>query len=930
MILPDGTTCKIKVKDRLYYLDTVIETNAKCNDNCNACFDLKTWHEILGHCNYGDVLKLETVVDGMKIKDKANRPNQCETCLKGKFAQSRNRESDIRAKAPLELVHTDLGGPITPESFDGYKYAITFTDDYSGAIYVYFLRNKNKAVKATMQFLADIAPYGKVKRLRSDNGTEFVSEEYQTLLAQNAIKHERSAPYSPHQNGTAERNWRTIFEMVRCLLIESGLPKELWPYAARAATVIRNRCYCKRTGETPYFLFTGKRPDLSKMRKFGSECIVYEQNKKKLDPKGKKGIFIGFDRHSPANMIYFPETNKVQKHRLVQFITKNVTESHTQTDTDQTEDYNTEWVTIPATTTETSQLQTEQTNTETNEQDIEQDTDTQTIQTTGRTRKRPKYLQDYECAVQSNELSIDYCYRATVGLPQTYKEAIATPNADKWRKAMKDEMASFKENNTFSLVQLPEGRQTVGGRWVYALKEDEKGNETHKARYVAKGYSQVEGLDYSETFSPTANLTSLRVLMQLATQHDFTLHQMDVKAAYLHAPIDHEIYMEQPEGFHVKSKKGVQLVCKLNKSIYGLKQSGRNWNLMLHDFLLESEFVQSQTDNCIYTKMSDNEKVILLVWVDDIVVAASNEQCLKEVKEKLKSKFKMKDLGQLTHFIGIDFTQTEGTVKMNQSRYIDKILQRFGMSECKSRATPSEIKCDLTPEGDQTDQRQYRGMLGSLIYIMTCTRPDISWIVSKLSQHMSNPKEKHMVAVKHVYRYLKGTKNFELCYSKSDTKPELMGFSDADWANDPEDRKSTTGYCFSLNKDGAIVSWKTRKQPTVALSTCEAEYVALAATIQEAFYLKQLLKDIDPSFQHTTTTIFEDNQGTIRLAKNPVNRQRSKHVDIKYHFIRSSVMEGNVDLVYCPTESMVADVFTKSATRAKIDRFCPYMFGIKC
>lgn len=931
MILPDGTMCEMKVKDRLYYLDIITEKDVYSEDSCNVSYDLKMWHEIMGHCNYGDIVKLETVVKGMKIKDKTCRPSQCETCLEGKFSQSRNRQSDVRAKEPLELVHTDLGGPIAPESCDGYKYAITFTDDFSGALYVYFLRSKNKAVEATKQFLADTAPYGKVKRLRSDNGTEFISEEYQSLLRDNAIKHERSAPYSPHQNGTAERNWRTLFEMVRCMLIESGLPKELWPYAARTAAVIRNRCYCKRTGETPYFLFTGKRPDLSKMKKFGSECMVYEQLKKKLDPKGKKGIFVGFDRHSPAYMVYFPETNKVQKHRLVHFVTKSMTESQTQTDMDKLEDYFVEWVTTPSQTSKTQADQTDQTDSGT-EQDSDRsthqttDTDTQTPRNNSRVRKKPKYLEDYECAVQSSELTIDYCYRATVGVPQTFKEAMASPISEKWKKAMKEEVTSLQENNTFSLVPLPEGRQTVGGRWVFALKEDEKGNETYKARYVAKGYSQVEGLDYSETFSPTANLTSLRVLMQLAAQHDLTLNQMDVKAAYLHAPIDCEIYMEQPEGFQVKPKNGGQLVCKLNKSIYGLKQSGRNWNMMLHDFLTKNEFVQSQADHCIYTKLSDKEKVILLVWVDDIVVAASNEMCLREVKEKLKSKFKMKDLGHLTHFIGIDFTQKEGTVKMNQSRYIKKILERSGMAECKARATPSEIKCDLSPEGEKTDQRKYREMLGSLIYIMTCTRPDISWIVSRLSQYMSDPRDKHMTALKHVYRYLQGTKDYELCYSQCTTKLELSGYSDADWANDIEDRKSTTGYCFSLSQDGAIVSWKTKKQQTVALSTCEAEYVALAATIQEALYLTQLLKDMDHGFVRTAK-VFEDNQGTICLAKNPVNRQRSKHVDIKYHFIRSNVLQGKIVLVYCPTDNMVADVFTKSATRSKMEKFKRNIFG---
>uniref|UniRef100_A0A1A8PPT4 Retrovirus-related Pol poly from transposon TNT 1-94 n=1 Tax=Nothobranchius rachovii TaxID=451742 RepID=A0A1A8PPT4_9TELE len=924
MILPDGSTCRLKVKDRLYYLDATPATVSNSKDSCNACLDLKEWHEIMGHCNYGDILKLEPIVEGMEIRDKGNKTNQCETCVKGKFTLTRIKTADIRAKAPLELVHTNLGGPISPESFEGYKYAITFVDDYSGTIHVYFLRNKNKAVQATQQFLADMKPFGKVKRLRSDNGTEFMSEEYQTLLRENGIRHERSAPYSPHQNGTAERNWRTLFEMVRCMLIESGLPKELWPHAAKLATVIRNRCYCNRTGETPYFLFTGRKPNLSEMRKFGSECIVFNRDRKKLDPKGKRGTFVGFDTHSPAKMVFFPETNSIQKHRLVTFLEKSKAEKQTQTDLGKSGGYVSRWETTITEVTQPEESQTEFTE----EHDTDREEDTQATRTSGRERRKPKYLEDYECAVQSIELDIDYCYRIATGIPQSYDEALESDSREKWKQAMTDEMTALKDSNTFSLVPLPEGKQTVGGRWVFALKEDAKGNETHKARYVAKGYTQVQGVDYYETFSPTANLTSLRVLMQLAAQHNLKLHQMDVKAAYLHAPIDCEVYMEQPQGFHEGPKGERKMVWKLNKSIYGLKQSGRNWNQMLHGSLIKNGFVQSATDNCIYTYQSESESVILLVWVDDIIVAASHDNILKQVKTTLENLFQMKDLGQLTHFLGIDFVQTQDEIKMDQSKYIQKILERSGMSDCKTRATPCETKCDLTVEGDPTDPKEYRAMVGSLIYIMTCTRPDICWIVSNLSRYMSDPRQKHVTAVKHVYRYLKGTQHYPLCYKKTENTLELFGFSDADWANDPGDRKSVTGYCFSLHEDGAVVSWKTKKQQTVALSTCEAECMALAAAVQEALYLRSLLTDMGLHVKNGPVKIFEDNQGTISLAKNPTNRQRSKHVDIKYHFVRDNVSRGNLVLVYCSTENMIADVFTKSATKVKLECFCKFLFGM--
>lgn len=415
--------------------------------------------------------------------------------------------------------------------------------------------------------------------------------------------------------------------------------------------------------------------------------------------------------------------------------------------------------------------------------------------------------------------------------------------------------------------------------------------------------------------------------MQKAAQDDLMLHQMDVKTAFLHAPIDCEIYIEQPEGFVVESETNEHLVCKLNKSLYGLKQSGRNWYKLLHDHLVKNGFEQNAADNCVYEKQSDGKRVILIIWVDDLLIAASSNNLIREVKRMLEKRFNMKDLGELRHFLGIDFTQRRGEVKMSQSRHIEKVLQRFGMSECKPRLTPCEQKLELDGEGEIVDATGYREIVGSLIYIMTSTRPDLSWVVSKLSQHLAKPKQQHWDTAKQVLRYLKGTIDLELCYQQSNQELKLEGYSDADWASDQCDRRSTTGYCFSLTRNGPIISWKSRKQPTVALSTCEAEYMALASTVQESMYLVHLLHGLDKNKQHTPVTIYEDNQGTIELSKNPVCRQRSKHVDIKYHFVRSAHMDGKVTIKYCPTEHMVADVLTKPLTKPKFEKFKCYLFG---
>ena len=293
----DGTSFPIEKEGKLYYLNNV-------NVNRNVSYSLSEWHKIMGHCNFKDLMNLESVVNGMKIlcKEKFN----CETCALGKMPQYRNREADKRATSRLELVHCDLSGPIDPVARDGFRYSISFVDDYTGTVVVYFLKNKSDTVAATQKFLADTSPYGRVKCIRTDNGTEFTGKSFKSLLLKNLIKHEFSSPYSPHQNGTVERSWRSLFDMARCILLSADLPKTLWTYAVRTSAYIRNRCYNPRTGKTPYELFTDKKPNLNNMHIFGTICYSYVHQKKKLDPRSKKGIFLGYDGQSPAYLVYFP------------------------------------------------------------------------------------------------------------------------------------------------------------------------------------------------------------------------------------------------------------------------------------------------------------------------------------------------------------------------------------------------------------------------------------------------------------------------------------------------------------------------------------------------------------------------------------------------------------------------------------------------
>lgn len=892
LITQNGTVFDIKRKGNLYYLYNIR------NENCTVR-SLQEWHETLGHCNIRDILKLEHVVKDMKITNKDNF--ECDVCIKGKMCKFRNREPDDKAKKVLDLVHCDLAGPIDPVAKDGFKYAIVFVDDFSGALFVYLLKNKSDAVEALRKFLADVEPQGKVKRLRTDNGTEFTNHQFREILLTNKIKQEYSSPYSPHQNGTAERSWRSIFEMTRCLLMNAKLPKNLWAYAVKAAAYIRNRCFNNRTETTPYESFMTKAPKISHMQPFGSKCFAYTEEKKKLDDRCDEGIFVGYDSCSPAYLVYFPLTKTVRRVRLVKFMKKlEHIESKEQ---------------IPHAAQEPEQSR---------ESPVETESSDATRRYPERLRTQPSHLSDYiTCNDDMSNIAkcaVDYCYHVD-HVPSSYDEAISSPESLNWKRAMREEIESLEESDTFLLTTLPEGCKTVGSRWVYSIKRGPDESVRFKARLVARGFTQREGLDYHETFSPTARITSVRMLLQLAAHHNYRVRQMDVKNAYLNAELSEIIYLEIPDGSKSNSNSCDKRVWKLNKSLYGLKQSGRNWNHVLNSFLISQSFIQSIVDPCVYTKHVEQCHVILIVFVDDIIIASNDDTLLNNCRMSLCDRFKMKDFGELTYFLGIDFKFINHCIEMNQTKCIQKILERFQMSDCKVKSTPCDLSFTNLSADDSNelaDPKLFKEIVGSLIYVMTCTRPDITYVVTRLSQCMNRPTKADLNAAKHVLRYLKGTMNKCLKFTRSQDELKLIGYSDSDWAGS-NDRKSTSGYAFTLNSDGPLISYKSKKQNVVALSSCEAEYVAITVAVQEAKFLKQLYSDMTCSILQCVT-VFVDNQGAISLGNNPVHHQRSKHIDVKYHFIRLEIQNKSIELKYIPTSENVADVFTKPMSKVKLNK----------
>lgn len=522
---------------------------------------------------------------------------------------------------------------------------------------------------------------------------------------------------------------------------------------------------------------------------------------------------------------------------------------------------------------------------------------------------------DTSCVVATaRSLAVD-------GDPLSHKDALSREDSASWKKAMFDEYEALMANDTWTLTELPKGRKAIKCRWVFKTKHDASGNvDRHKARLVVKGFSQRKGEDYDETYSPVVRHSSLRYLFALSARYDLSMDQMDATTAFLQSELEEEIFMEQPPCFEDPTRRN--LVCRLNKALYGLKQSSRVWNGKLDAALKRFGLHSSKYDPCLYNRIADGKILFVAIYVDDVVIVSNDEGVKNEIKAKLSSTFRMKDLGPVSSCLGIRVTRGQGCVALDQQAYIESMLTRFNMQNAKPVSTPSnpcvklikEMAPKTADEAEKMKRVPYPEAVGSLMYLATCTRPDIMHAVNQLSRFNANPGPKHWEAVKHLFRYLRGTCGLKLRYRKHGNT-ELVGYADASWASDLDDRKSTSGYIFMLQ--GGAVAWSCKRQPTVALSTCEAEYMALAATVQEASWWHGLLAQLG---RKQPIELRCDNQSAICIAKNGGYTPRTKHIDIRHHYIRDALDKKIVQLTYVSTDEQTADGLTKSLERIKLER----------
>ncbi|KAG8482395.1 hypothetical protein CXB51_027330 [Gossypium anomalum] len=444
--------------------------------------------------------------------------------------------------------------------------------------------------------------------------------------------------------------------------------------------------------------------------------------------------------------------------------------------------------------------------------------------------------------------------------------------------------------------------------------------DRYKARLVAKGFSQHAGLDFRDTFSPVVRAVTIRTVLALAVMKGWSLRQVDVNNAFLNGVLTEKVYMSQPPGFDMVAPNGQQLVCKLNKALYGLRQAPRAWFQTLKHYLVaQLGFRASKADLSLFIRATIESSLLLMAYVNDIIITGSSTNEIDTVVQQLHRQFTLKDMGQLYFFLGVSVHHTSQGLLLSQKKYITDILHKTGMSGASTTPTPMVSTPKLVASDDSppfADGPLYRSIVGMLQYVCI-TRPDLSFCVNKLSQYMNAPSEAHWKAVKRVLRYLLGTLDHGLFFSKGQF--ELVGYSDADWASSVEDRRSTTGYVIYLGSNP--IAWCSKKQPVVSRSSSEAEYRSLANCVAELLWVKQLLDELGMS-PCQFPVVWCDNTSTMSMAANPTHHARVKHIEIDHHFIREKVLDGTLLVNFVPSDKQVADVLTKPITPKQFATFC--------
>ncbi|SGY18679.1 BQ5605_C014g07438 [Microbotryum silenes-dioicae] len=872
-----------------YALDftRIVEDQAHVATRATVGASLMEWHCRYGHVPVSSIMDLikSGAVEGLVLTDE--KVHNCELCISSKSRASKFSELATQVTDVLQRVFMDIGFVAEDQvDFQGRKAYLAIVDQYSTAKWTFPLKTKS-AEEVTRVWIAfrqgvEKMTGRKIKRVRTDNGTEFTNKLIGADFQSQGILHETSAPYTPQQNGTVERFNGSLMAIVCAVLAASKLSWKYWSYALAYATFVANRILrAKLEGKTAYEVFYGKKPKVSHFCPFGSTVYaqVPKSKQSKLESTSVKGIFIGYDSEYNYRVLVDPDSD----HKVI--VTRDISVL----------EHKSEQVGVPEVTTLPVGPDEEKGPVDNDEivvDELQDQVDGEQMPPARQNRPRWEYGDPavkgrnpgrYEEIDANNEIphrtrsqrrdaeqQVMYGSAMSVSLPpvpSNYEEAMASPEADKWIAAIKAELDAMARHQVLIDSDLPSGAQALRSKWVFTRKENAQGKVTcYKARLVAQGFAQRPGIDYNEMFAPVARPSTILSLVGTATAQGLFLKQFDFDSAFLNGMMTEMVYMKYPKGWdHPQTGQALRLV----KSMYGTKQAPQEWNAAVNSLMVERGYKRSDADSCLYVKRADEKFIYITLYVDDGMVASNGQEFLDAEIEVFNKVYKLKRLGPVKLFLGLEFERTSDYIFVHQSKYIRDLVAMYeGGSVSKHPVkVPMEPRSDVEHSTDPFDDvALYQSAVGALQYAAHRARPDI---VTSL-------------------------------------------YSDASWGDDMLTGKSI-GVFVSIMA-GAANFWQSKQQSMVATLTKEAEILAASTAAKEAMWLWRLAADLELE-QPKATLIWENNQAVITIALNPAHHGRTKHYSVHHFYIRERVTAGDIRIKYCKTGAMTADILTKPLAR---------------
>jgi hypothetical protein len=984
---------------------------------------LKQTHHRFGHFHWDSILKSLRLGGGDKNKEfsdflKIARDSKlpkildfCDDCAIGKIKRRSIKSTLSPAKQTLDRIHTDCI-PLPCENPQRNLHGTIVVDGYSRYAAIIFHRHKSDTLQILKQIINawETTQHPKrVKAIRHDDGELQNRFEEYCNTRDAPIINETSPAYDKAFNGLVERTYGVHKANAITLLNQARLPPKFLSYALRYSIHVKNRLVHPEIEDTtPYTVWFGKSPDLTKLQPFGCKVTMLlskEQRQGFYGDRGTPGIFLGYEgntlyevyrldqqrivtsstcifhdeypgitRHSDENL---PSDDKLPEEETTtpgnQYMLRSQVSGEEQpipltSDIEQNHSQNANQTETPDQRDIADEIENESNiDSSQPEADTEQDSEIEDLPeiyveldlTPETADKLSAYgIENILIAkhtvdkTEPNSVPVPYkdpkdtppkgsiLMAGIPPAPTSRKKMLEHPYRDYFIAAEKVELNAMYSQKVWKKGPVPPGRKLLRPKWIYSYKIDPDNNSVarFKARLVAMGNTQTEGVDYIDTFSPVIKVQTLRIMLVIALRYGMYIGQEDVKTAYLNAELAIRNFMHMPEGYEEFNENGQKVFLHLLKSIYGLHQSGREWNIHITENLIKLGFTQSRSDPCLFIRKNKDKTGFILLYVDDLVIMALTSGEVNDIKTELKKEYSISDLGEAKHILGLQIEHVRKGIYLGQPAYIDQIIGNADMNDCSIKHTPMSVDWAHDPSSEKLDKKgtkAYYSLVMQLAYLANQTRPDIAYAVNLLSQYQNDCRIHDMEAVRRVVQYLKGTRDFGLYYQKEGFELATLhsneenilenwvpqGYADASFAQE-DGRKSRSGHVFLMS--GAAVTWMSKKQPVVALSSTEAEYYALSEAMKETIWIRHLMEEIDLTL-NDPTIVHQDNMSTIAIAVNPIQHQRVKHMDIKVHFLRDHLHKKDAVLMYCPTEDMVADILTKALPTKAHQKFTQLM-----